>query len=108
MFLILLFAFGKDKQTELYLEQTCCLKLQNFMDALWTSFSKRKRSPPLTGRGRGTGVNPMDDVKLDVVLSGVDEALEKAERLDEAIRKSKSLADNLASALRNLSVEVKS
>ena len=50
----------------------------------------------------------MDDVKLDVVLSGVDGALEKAERLDEAIRKAKSLADDLASALRNLSVEVKS
>ena len=50
----------------------------------------------------------MDDVKLDVTLSGIDEALEKAGRLDEAIRETKSLADDLASVLRNLSVEVKS
>lgn len=48
------------------------------------------------------------DVELDVTLNGVDEALEKAERLNEAIRKAKSLLDDLALALGNLSVEVKS
>lgn len=48
----------------------------------------------------------MADVKLDVTLSGVDEALEKAKLLEEAVRKAKSLADDLALVLGNLSVEV--
>lgn len=49
----------------------------------------------------------MEGINLDVTLNGVDEALEKAERLDKTIKEAKSLADDLALALRNLSVEVK-
>lgn len=49
----------------------------------------------------------MTDVTIDVTLNGVEEAQEKAERLVETMEKAKSLADDLALLLRNLSVEVR-
>lgn len=62
---------------------------------------------PAGHRKRGERMaNQMKRMTINVDVDGVDEAVAKTTELIEAIRKAKSLADDLALALDNLEVDV--
>lgn len=46
-------------------------------------------------------------INVDVTVRGLDEALSKADRIAETVKSAKTLADELADVLGNLSVDVK-
>lgn len=48
----------------------------------------------------------MPNVTATVKIDGVDDAVDKAHELVEAIKKAKSLADNLALAMKDLEIDV--
>ena len=60
-------------------------------------FAEKSKKPDVFSHPEREGGRRVASVELQVKVTGIDEAIEKARRLQELIKEAKSLADELAS-----------